>query len=517
MTLRPETLDQLRQRRQTIIASGGADKIEQRQAKGLLSARDRLAALFQPGTFQEVGMHVRHNARHFGLDQKDFPADGVITGTGYVDGELVSAYSQDYCVNAGTLGRAHAHKIVALMQFALKNGTPIISMQDSAGARIQEGVDALSGYGEVFYHNVLASGVVPQIALVLGPCAGGAAYSPALTDFIVMTRHNAHMFITGPEVIKAVTGRTTTMAEVGSTEMHATVSGNVHFVAEDDRHAVQIAQRLLSYLPSNNTEDPPHHLKADLVLGSDEAMNSLIPANSFDPMDVRQVIAHLVDGGELLEVHADWARNIIVGFARVEGMVVGLVANQPTEMAGALDINASDKGARFIRFCNAFNIPLVTLVDVPGFLPGVEQERGGIIRHGAKLLFAYASCTTPKITIILRKAYGGAYLAMCSQEMGADFVYAWPSAEIAVMGAQGAVNLLYRKDLEEASDRKARADELIANYRAEFASPYLSASRGYITDVIEPAETRSVLALSLRKSLHKRELRPSKKHGNVPL
>jgi acetyl-CoA carboxylase carboxyltransferase component len=307
------------------------------------------------------------------------------------------------------------------------------------------------------------------------------------------------------------------MAEVGSTEMHATVSGNVHFVAEDDRHAVQIAQRLLSYLPSNNTEDPPHHLKADLVLGSDEAMNSLIPANSFDPMDVRQVIAHLVDGGELLEVHADWARNIIVGFARVEGMVVGLVANQPTEMAGALDINASDKGARFIRFCNAFNIPLVTLVDVPGFLPGVEQERGGIIRHGAKLLFAYASCTTPKITIILRKAYGGAYLAMCSQEMGADFVYAWPSAEIAVMGAQGAVNLLYRKDLEEASDRKARADELIANYRAEFASPYLSASRGYITDVIEPAETRSVLALSLRKSLHKRELRPSKKHGNVPL
>ncbi|HSM21210.1 MAG TPA: acyl-CoA carboxylase subunit beta, partial [Rubrivivax sp.] len=389
--------------------------------------------------------------------------------------------------------------------------------QDSGGARIQEAVDALSGYGGVFYHNVLASGVVPQIALVLGPCAGGAAYSPALNDFIIMTRHNAHMFITGPEVIKAVTGRTTTMAEVGSTEMHATVSGNVHFIAEDDQHAVQIAAALLSYLPSNNTEDPPHRLSDQIVLDSDLAMNALVPASSADPMDVRGIIRRLVDGGELLEVHAGWARNIIVGLARIEGMVVGLVANQPTELAGALDINASDKAARFIRFCNAFNVPLVTLVDVPGFLPGVEQERGGIIRHGAKLLFAYASCTTPKITVILRKAYGGSYLAMCSQELGADFVYAWPNAEIAVMGAQGAVGLLYRKELQEAPDRKAAADQLIAQYREEFASPYLSASRGYITDVIDPAETRGVVALSLRKTLRKRELRPAKKHGNVPL
>jgi acetyl-CoA carboxylase carboxyltransferase component len=517
MTLRPETIEYLRRRRQLILAGGGVDKIEQRRAKGLLSARERLDALFQPGTFQEIGMHVRHTARHFGLETKEFPADGVITGTGYVAGELVAVYSQDFTVNAGTVGKAHAKKIVALMQYALKNGMPIVSMQDSGGARIQEGVDALSGYGEVFYHNVLASGVVPQIALVLGPCAGGAAYSPALNDFIIMTRRNAHMFITGPEVIKAVTGRTTTMDEVGSTEMHATVSGNVHFVAEDDRHALQLAMRLLSYLPSNNTEDPPHRMNDQIVLASDDAMNGLVPANPSDPMDVRDIIARLVDDGELLEVHAGWARNIIVGLARIEGVVVGLVANQSTELAGALDINASDKAARFVRFCNAFNMPLITLVDVPGFLPGIEQERGGIIRHGAKLLFAYASCTTPKITVILRKAYGGSYLAMCSQEMGADFVYAWPNAEIAVMGAQGAVNLLYRKELSEAADRKATADKLIAHYREEFASPYLSASRGYITDVIEPAETRGVVALSLRKTLGKRELRPAKKHGNLPL
>ncbi|MBK1613244.1 methylmalonyl-CoA carboxyltransferase [Rubrivivax gelatinosus] len=517
MTIPPRMLEELERRRRTVIAGGGADKLAARHEKGLLGARERLEHLFQPGTFQETGMHVRHNAHHFGLQDKDFPADGVITGTGYVGAGLVAAYSQDFTVNAGTLGKAHASKIVALMQFALKNGVPIVSMQDSGGARIQEAVDALSGYGEVFYHNVLASGVVPQIALVLGPCAGGAAYSPALNDFIIMTRRNAHMFITGPEVIKAVTGRSTTMDEVGSAEMHASVSGNVHFIAEDDTQAVALAAKLLSYLPPNNTMDPPHRLNPELVLAADEGMNALVPEDPAEPMDVRQVIARLVDGGELLEVHASWARNIVVGFARLQGMVIGLVANQPAEMAGALDINASDKAARFIRFCNAFNVPVVTLVDVPGFLPGVEQERGGIIRHGAKLLFAYASCTTPKLTVILRKAYGGSYLAMCSQEMGADVVYAWPNAEIAVMGAQGAVNLLYRKELGEAEDRAARAAELIAGYRAEFASPYLSAARGYITDVIAPSETRAQLALSLRKILNKRELRPAKKHGNVPL
>jgi acetyl-CoA carboxylase carboxyltransferase component len=325
------------------------------------------------------------------------------------------------------------------------------------------------------------------------------------------------MFITGPEVIKAVTGRSTTMDEVGGAEMHATVSGNVHFLAEDEQHAIQIVQQLLSYIPSNNTEDPPHDLRSDIVFARDEVMNALIPEDASEPMNVRKIITQLVDGGEFLEVHAGFARNLIVAFARIEGIVVGLVANQPTEMAAALDINAADKGARFIRFCNAFNIPLVTLVDVPGFLPGVEQERSGIIRHGAKLLFAYASCTTPKVTVILRKAYGGSYLAMCSQEMGADFVYAWPCAEIAVMGAEGAVNLIYRKELAAADDPAALRAELVAAYRAEFASPYLSAARGYITDVIEPAETRGVLALSLRKLLNKRELRPAKKHGNIPL
>jgi acetyl-CoA carboxylase carboxyltransferase component len=515
--LKAEALKQLQKRRDAIRAGGGAGRNEERRAKGLLSARERLAALFEDGTFQESGMHVRHQAQSFDLAGKELPADGVVTGTGYVDGQLVASYSQDFTVAAGTLGNAHARKIAALMEYALKNGIPIVSMQDSGGARIQEGVDALSGYGDVFYRNVLASGVVPQIALVLGPCAGGAAYSPALNDFIVMTRHNAHMFITGPEVIKAVSGRTTTMDEVGSAEMHATISGNVHFVADDDRHAIRIAQQLLSYLPANNADEPPHRLAEHLVLKRDETMNGLIPDRASDPMDVRAVIERLVDGSQLLEVHAQWARNLIVGFARIEGMVVGLIANQPLEMAGALDINASDKGARFVRFCNAFNVPLLTLVDVPGFLPGIEQERGGIIRHGAKLLFAYASCTTPKLTLILRKAYGGAYLAMCSQEMGADFVYAWPAAEIAVMGAEGAVNVLYRKELAAAADRRARAAELAAEYRAQFASPYLSASRGYITDVIDPAETRSVLALSLRKTLNKRELRPAKKHGNVPL
>ena len=517
MTISAKSIEELRQRRGAIVRGGGDDKLQQRRARGLLAARDRLGLLFQEHTFQEVGMHARHTSRALDLDGRELPADGVVTGTGYVNGQLVAAFSQDFTVSAGTLGKMHADKIVELMDFAIKSGIPLVAFKDSGGARIQEGVDALSGYGNVFYRNVLMSGVVPQIAVICGPCAGGAAYSPALMDFIVMTRHNAQMFITGPEVIKAVTGRSTTMDEVGSAEMHATVSGNVHFLAEDEQHAIQIVQQLLSYIPSNNTEDPPHELRPDIVFARDEAMNALIPADSSEPMNVRKIIAQLVDGGDFLEVHAGFARNLIVAFARIEGVVVGLVANQPTEMAGALDINAADKGARFIRFCNAFNIPVVTLVDVPGFLPGVEQERSGIIRHGAKLLFAYASCTTPKVTIILRKAYGGSYLAMCSQEMGADFVYAWPCAEIAVMGAEGAVSLIYRKELAAAKDPAARKAELVAAYRAEFASPYLSAGRGYITDVIEPAETRGVLALSLRKLLNKRELRPAKKHGNIPL
>ena len=517
MTIRREALDTLRRKRAALDTGGGADKLEARRAKGLLSARERLDLLFQPGTFQEFGAYVQHRAQQFGLAGKDLPADGVITGTGYVRDMQVAAFSQDFTVAAGTLGSMHARKIVRLMRFALKNGLPLVAFKDSGGARIQEGVDALSGYGDVFYSNVLLSGVVPQIAVVLGPCAGGAAYSPALMDFIIMTRANAYMFITGPEVIKAVTGRSVSMDEVGGADMHATVSGNVHFVAEDDRHAIALVARLLSYLPANNTEDPPHALGEAIDEEPDEAIEALVPDESSEPMDMYAVLQRLVDKGEFLEVHAGFARNIIVGFARIGGVVVGLVANQPMVLAGALDLNAADKAARFIRFCNVFNLPLVTLVDVPGFLPGVEQERGGIIRHGAKMLHAYASTTTPKLTVILRKAYGGSFLAMCSQEMGADMVFAWPTAEIAVMGAEAAVKILYRKELDQAEDRKARSAELAQQYRDEFASPYLSAARGYITDVIEPRDTRWILALALRKTLSKRELRPAKKHGNMPL
>jgi len=505
----------LHRRREQIKAGGGADKIAARHEKGLMSARDRILALCQPHTFQESGAHV--SGGQAGKDGKSLPADGVVVGTGYVDGRPLAVISQDFTVAAGTLGKAHAMKIVEVMRYAKKVGIPLVAFKDSGGARIQEGVDALSGYGRVFYNNVLLSGVVPQIAVIAGPCAGGAAYSPALMDFIIMTETHARMFITGPEVIKAVTGRETSMEEIGSAAVHATVSGNVHLVARDDEHAIGLVHELLSYLPANNTEDPPHRPTVDMALSRDKEMTALIPDDPGEPLDVRAVIDRLLDPGCFLEIHAGWARNLIVGFGRIEGMVVGVIANQPKVKAGALDIDAADKGSRFIRVCNVFNIPLLTLVDVPGFLPGVEQERGGIIRHGAKMLFAYAAATVPKLTVIMRKAYGGSYLAMCAQEMGADFVYAWPTAEIAVMGAEGAVKILYRKELKEAEDPRARAAELAEEYRREFASPYLSASRGYITDIIEPSETRWMVALALRKTLSKRELRPPKKHGNQPM
>ncbi len=517
MGLDKKVVDELRERRERIRAGGGADKLAARRNKGLMTARDRIDALCQPHTFQESGAHAERGAGHFDKGAKAMPADGVVVGTGYVDGRLVAMVSQDFTVAAGTLGKVHAMKIVEVMRLAKKVGIPLIAFKDSGGARIQEGVDALSGYGRVFYNNVLLSGVVPQIAIIAGPCAGGAAYSPALMDFIIMTETGARMFITGPEVIKAVTGRETSMEEIGGAAMHAGISGNVHLVARDDGHAIELARELLDYLPSNNTEDPPHRPSADLALEPDAGMNALIPGDIGEPMDTRAVIDRLVDDGRFLEIHAGWAGNLIVGFGRIEGIVVGVVANQPQVKAGALDIDASDKASRFVRTCNIFNIPLVTLVDVPGFLPGVEQERGGIIRHGAKMLYAYAAATVPKLTVILRKAYGGAYLAMCALEMGADFVYAWPTAEIAVMGADGAIKILHRKELQEADDPAARAAELAADYRREVASPYLSASHGYITDVIEPAETRWMLALSLRKALTKRELRPPKKHGNNPM
>lgn len=516
MTIDPAKIELLKEKRGTLLAGGGADKIKKRHDKGQMTARERLDALFEPNTFQETGAYIEHQTRSFGMDKKKLPGDGVICGTGMVGNRVVASFSQDFTVAAGTLGKMHARKICEVMDIAEKTGSPVVAFQDSGGARIQEGVEALAGYGDVFNRNVRLSGVVPQIAVIAGPCAGGAAYSPALMDMIVMTRKNAHMFITGPEIIKAVTGKECSMDSIGGADMHASVSGNVHFIADDDMHAVYIVRKLLSFLPANNSEDPPNH-PTDIVMEQDTGIESLIPADPSMAMDVVKIIHRLVDNADFLEVHASFARNLVVGFGRIFGNVVGIIANQPNFKAGVLDIDSSDKGARFIRFCNAFNIPVVTLVDVPGFMPGIDQERGGIIRHGAKMLFAYGSATVPKITIVMRKAYGGAYLAMCGQAMGADAVYAWPSAEIAVMGAEGAVNLLYRSALEKAENRKEKAAALAAEYRAEFASPYYSAALGFITDVILPEETRWTVALTLRKLIAKRELRPAKKHGNIPL
>lgn len=482
-----------------------------------MTARDRVSALYQPGTFLEMGMHAQHDCHNFGMADKVLPGDGVVTGVGLVDGRPVACFSQDFTVGGGALGRLHAKKITEMMDYALKSGMPIVGFNDSGGARIQEGVESLSGYGQVFFRNVLVSGVLPQIAIIAGPCAGGAAYSPALMDFLIMVRKSANMFICGPEVIKAATGQKCTMEEVGSAEAHASVSGNIHFIADNDQHAVDIARKLLGFLPPNNVLDPPHRPTPQVDMAQDPEMNTLVPADSKSPLDVLAVIRRLVDDGDFLEVMKDWARNIVIGFARIQGIVCGVVANQPMVKAGTLDIDASDKSARFIRFCNVFNIPIVTLVDVPGFLPGLQQERGGIIRHGAKMLFAYAAATVPKITVILRKAYGGAYLAMCSQDMGADMVFAWPTAEIAVMGAEGAVKILYKKEITGAKDPKTAEAGLVAEYKDKFCSPYEAASRGMITDVIEPAETRAAVAMALRNTLSKRESRPPKKHGTIPL
>jgi propionyl-CoA carboxylase beta chain len=517
MPISKALLSTLEQKRQAAYEAGGEDKLAERRKKGLLTARDRITALFEANTFMEWGLHAQHDCHNFGMEGKALPGDGVITGVGYIDGRPVAAFSQDFTVGGGALGRIHSKKICDIMDYAQKAGIPLIGINDSGGARIQEGDDSLSGYGQVFFRNVELSGLVPQISVIAGPCAGGAAYSPALTDFLIMTRKNANMFICGPEVIKAATGQTATMEEIGSASANASVSGNVHFIAENDAEALQIARKLLSFLPANNVVDPPHRPTPTVDMSPDPAVNELIPADSKMPFDVHDVIARLVDGGDFLEVHRDFAKNIVVGFGRVQGIVAGFVANNPAQKAGTLDIDSSDKAARFIRFCNVFNIPIVTLVDVPGFLPGVAQERGGIIRHGAKMLFAYAASTVPKLTFILRKAYGGAYLAMCSRDMGADVVYAWPTAEIAVMGAEGAVKILFKREISAAADPKAKEKELAAEYREKFASPYEAASKGMITDVIEPAFTRATLSMALRNTLSKRETRPPKKHGNIPL
>lgn len=517
MPIDPVLLETLENRREEAMLGGGIDRIEKRHEKGLLSARERLSAFFDSGNFIEFGMHAHHSCTNFGLEKRKMPGDGVVCATGYVDGRPVAAYAQDFTVGGGAVGRIHAKKICDLMDFAIKAGMPLVGINDSGGARIQEGIDALAGYGQVFFRNVLASGVVPQISIIAGPCAGGAAYSPALTDFIIMTRRNSNMFICGPDVIKAATGQAASLDQFASADAHATVSGNIHLVADDDEHAMALAKKLLDYLPSNNLGDPPHRMRDEIALTEDDEMNELIPEDPRFPLDMQKVIARLTDPGSWFEIMHDFAPNMLTGFAKLENLVIGIVANQPTVKAGCIDIDASDKAARFIRVCNIYSIPVLSLVDVPGFMPGLAQERGGIIRHGAKMLFAWASGTVPKITLICRKAYGGAYLAMCSSDMGADFVFAWPTAEIAVMGAQGAMKVLYKKELEEAEDPEALEIELRKAYSEKFASPYQAASNGMITDVINPALSRTTLALAFKGMLGKHETRPPKKHGNIPL
>ena len=510
-----ERIAELRKRRDEARRGGGADKLQKQRESGKLTARERIDALVDPDSFEETGMFAEHRSTMFGMADKELPADGVVTGAASVNGRLVHLASQDFTVAGGSAGEVHSIKVAEIMMQSLKTGSPFVFINDSGGARVQEGIDSLSGYGKVFYTNVMLSGAVPQISLICGPCAGGAAYSPALTDFIIQTRA-AQMFITGPQVIKSVTGENVTAEALGGPEAHMTYSGVIHFIAEDDRHAAALCQKLLSFLPSNNLEDPPQ-IEGDRHIDPNPALDEVVPSDIKKGYDVRQVITGVVDFGDFLEVQAGYAMNIVVGFARVTGRTVGIIANQPAVQAGVLDINASSKASRFIRFCNAFNVPLVTFVDVPGFLPGVQQEYGGIIRHGAKMLFAYSAATVPKITVILRKSYGGAYLAMCGKDLGADRVFAWPTAEIAVMGAEGAAEIVFRKEIHEADDKKAKRKELIENYREAFSNPYVAAGRRLVDDVIEPSTTRRHVAHALEYLHTKRELRPGKKHGLIPL
>jgi methylmalonyl-CoA carboxyltransferase large subunit len=510
-----EKINELKKKRELLYLGGGPERIEKQHKSGKKTARERLDTLVDPDTFQEFSLFAKHRSTLFGMDKKDLPADGVVTGCAKVNGRLVHVASQDFTVAGGAAGEVHCNKIVEAMKGSIKTGSPFVFINDSGGARVQEGIDSLGGYGRVFYHNTMLSGVVPQISIICGPCAGGAAYSPALTDFIIQTRH-AQIFITGPQVIKQVTGEEVTADELGGADAQMNYSGVVHFIAEDDDEAMAICQKLLSFLPSNNLEDPPIYA-GEYDVAADESLNDIIPLESKKGYNVLEVISRIVDGGDFLEIHSQFAQNIVVGFGRVCGRSVGIIANQPQAMAGVLDINSSDKASRFIRFCNAFNIPLLTLVDVPGFLPGVDQEYGGIIRHGAKMLFAYSAATVPKLTVIMRKAYGGGYLAMCAKDLGADRVVAWPSAEIAVMGAEGAAEIVFRHEIDKAEDKAATRQKLIEQYRTVFSNPYVAASRGMVDDVIVPADTRRYIAAALEALESKRDLRPQKKHGLIPL
>lgn len=510
-----DRIEELREQKARLYEMGGQNRIDKQHKQGKLTARERIDEIFDEGSFQEMFGFAQHRSTHFGMEGKYLAADAVVTGVGTVEGRLVHIASQDFTTVGGAAGEVHSDKMVEMAKAALKTGSPLVVVNDSGGARIQEGIDALGGYGRFFYHNTLLSGVVPQIALICGPCAGGAAYSPALMDFIIQTRHS-QMFITGPTVIKQVTGEDVTPEQLGGPEAQMTYSGVVHFVAEDDQEAARICKKLLSFLPSNNLEDAPR-LPFEEGVDLDEAMNGIIPDNPRSPYNMHDVIARLVDNGDFLEVQGTFAQNMIVGFGRFAGRTAGIIANNPMHKSGVLDIDSSDKSSRFIRFCNAFNIPLVTLVDVPGFMPGIEQEYGGIIRHGAKMLFAYSAATVPKISVIIRKAYGGAYLAMCGKDLGADRVAAWPTAEIAVMGAEGAASVVFRKEIEAAEDPAAKRLELIEEYRQTFSTPYVAAARRMVDDIIEPSETRQFLVSALDTLQTKRDIRPHKKHGLIPL
>jgi len=516
-----DKLEELRRRRAQARLGGGEDRIRRQHAAGKLTAWERIELLVDEGTFVELGRFVTHRATEFGMRERIAYGDGVVTGVGEVDGRKVAIYAQDFTFMGGSVGEMHAMKIARLIELAMKLGIPIIGLNDSGGARIQEGVDSLKGYGEIFYRNVMASGVVPQLVAIMGPCAGGAVYSPALADFIIMVRKISFMFLTGPKVVKAATGEEVTFEELGGPEVHAAKSGVAHFVANSDEEAIELLKRLLSYLPSNNLEDPPYVDTGDDPEREDEELNSIVPDDPMEPYDVREVITRVFDRGTFLEVQEMFAPNVVVGFARLAGHVVGIVANQPAYMAGALDIDSSDKIARFVTFCDAFNIPIITLVDVPGFLPGTFQEHRGVIRHGAKIVYAYANSTVPKITVILRKAYGGAYIALGSKHLGGDAVFAWPTAEIAVMGPEGAIEIIYKREIARAEpeEREEMIRQFVEEYRRKVANPYVSASRGYVDDVILPSETRKVLARTLAFLLSKREKKPHlpKKHGVPPV
>jgi len=510
-------VDELHARRAASHAGGGEERVKTHRSKGRHTAYERLDILLDPGSFRELDAFVEHRSTNFGLDKQKFPGDSVVTGWGTIDGRLVYVYSQDFTVLGGSLSEAHAHKILKVMGMAMKTGAPLIGLNDSGGARIQEGVESLAGYSEIFLRNTMASGVIPQISVIMGPCAGGAVYSPALTDFVIMVENTSYMFITGPNVVKQVLNEDVTAEELGGAHVHATKSGVCHMVGRDETQALLLVRELLSYLPQNNMEDAPVIPTRDDPLRTDPTLNTLIPDNSNKPYDIKEVITRIVDDGHFFEIQEDYAANIVIGFARLGGNSIGVVANQPMVLAGVLDINASEKAARFIRTCDAFNVPLVTFVDVPGYMPGTEQEHHGIIRSGAKLLFAYCEATVPKLTVTTRKAYGGAYCVMSSKHTRGDLNLAWPTAEIAVMGPEGAVEIINRRELAEAADPVAKKAELAAEYRKKFAHPYIAAARGFVDDVIEPSQTRPRLINALQVLQNKRDENPPKKHGNIPL